>query len=131
MSSKKWTEDEIETLVLMAINCNSVFEIAQKLGRSERAVSLKLNKLHQKIHKKELAARPQACYVPCPFFVQYESQRKIRCEGIVEEYECNNVICFSSANNCKSYVCKYCNLHFEDCRVYKSIYGKYSKESAF
>lgn len=61
----------------------------------------------------------------CPFFLSGDKQR-ITCEGLIDRSRCINR--FDYGRDCEQYRSKYCDRHYEQCRIYKVLNKKYEEE---
>ena len=62
----------------------------------------------------------------CPFFISGDKQR-IACEGLIDRSRCINR--FDYSKDREQYRSKYCDKHYEQCRIYGALNQKYEEES--
>lgn len=61
----------------------------------------------------------------CPFFLAGDKQR-ITCEGLIDRSRCINR--FDYSKDREHYRSKYCDGHYEQCRIYRALNQKYEEE---
>ena len=61
----------------------------------------------------------------CPFFLSGDKQR-ITCEGLIDRSRCINR--FDYSKDREQYRSKYCDKHYEQCRIYRALNQKYEEE---
>lgn len=61
----------------------------------------------------------------CPFFLAGDKQR-ITCEGLIDGSRCINR--FDYSKDREHYRSKYCDGHYEQCRIYRALNQKYEEE---
>lgn len=61
----------------------------------------------------------------CPFFLSGDKKR-ITCEGLIDRSRCINR--FDYSKDREQYRSKYCDKHYEQCRIYRALNQKYEEE---
>lgn len=116
---RKWTENELEVLKKGISRGKKIKELALELGRSERAVRVKLSKLGLRREDFRLADYN----AKCPFFRALFPEGGICCEGVGKA---SAVICvFSDLSHRREHFFEYCGGNFKNCPLAKIIYEKY------
>lgn len=118
---RKWTKNELELLKKGISRGKKIKELALELGRSERAVRVKLSKLGLRREDFKLADYN----AKCPFFLALFPEGGICCEGFGKA---SAVICvFSDLSHRREHFFEYCGGNYKNCPLAKIIFEKYQK----
>lgn len=118
-TERKWTKAELEQLKKDISGGKSIKVISHELGRSERAVRVKLSKLGLRREDFVLAD----CNAKCPFFQTLFPEGGVCCEGFGEAAA---VVCIFEDNiHRRNHFFNYCASDYKSCPLAKIIFDKY------
>ena len=121
MEKRKWTEKEKETLEKDLRQGKKVEEISKELGRTEKAIRVKVEKLGLSFSDFQLAD----WNAKCPFFKAVFTEGGICCEGVDEK---STLIClFFDVQNQREHFFSRCASEYMSCPIVKALLTKYEE----
>lgn len=125
---KAWSEDEDKILIDSIRSGFTAKQIAQKIGRSEKAVGYRCSRLHIDVAETKNKTQPKAfdlADVKCPFIDMLFRGKSIKCEGLGESGYI--ILGYKNETEWMNHVNRYCNREYKKCPVAQALYKKYGE----
>lgn len=124
----KWSKKEINECIVLLQNGNNYDEIANKIGRTKKSVTVKLNRLniYIKDYSDEVYFIKKECPVCTKEFVSYKSENRIYCSNSCSNSENNKL-----RKKCLTKKCINCGEDVKKLFCNLTCMGEYKKKEIY